>query len=208
MKPTAERSYRWLLWTLALAGLLLDQGTKYGVFKWLYHNGDGGRYQIVDGVFEIVADYPGAHTPDRPLGETVLQSWSGEVLPRVNHGALFGFGQKFERVANGTFAVISILAALAILYWSTRPAAARDAWLCAALGLILAGTLGNFYDRIVFHGVRDFLHFYWFEWPVFNVADSCLVAGAGLLLLQAFWGAPAPEEPKERQMATEAVHAN
>jgi signal peptidase II len=50
----------------------------------------------------------------------------------------------------------------------------------------LAGTLGNLYDRLVFGGVRDFLHFYWFQWPVFNVADCCLVCGAGLLLIQAF----------------------
>jgi len=38
--------------------------------------------------------------------------------------------------------------------------------------------------------VRDFLHFYWFEFPVFNVADSLLVCGAGLLLLQAFCSSP------------------
>jgi lipoprotein signal peptidase len=57
--------------------------------------------------------------------------------------------------------------------------------------LILAGTLGNLFDRVVFGGVRDFLYFYWFEWPVFNVADCFLVCGAGLLLLQAFATAPA-----------------
>ena len=52
--------------------------------------------------------------------------------------------------------------------------------------MILAGTLGNFFDRMIFHGVRDFLYFYWFEWPVFNVADCMLVVGEGLLLFQAF----------------------
>ena len=56
-----------------------------------------------------------------------------------------------------------------------------------ALGLILGGTAGNLFDRVVFNGVRDWMHFYWFEWPVFNFADCCLVCGAGLLLLQAFW---------------------
>ena len=64
--------------------------------------------------------------------------------------------------------------------------------MCAALGLILAGTLGNLYDRVVFNGVRDFLHWnYLFDWPVFNVADCCLVCGACLLLLQAFGRQPA-----------------
>jgi len=56
------------------------------------------------------------------------------------------------------------------------------------LGLILAGTLGNLYDRVVFNGVRDFLYFHLIEWPVFNIADCCLVCGAFLLLAQAFLG--------------------
>ena len=101
--------------------------------------------------------------------------------------------------------VVSLLAALAIIYWSTQPATARDAWLCAALGLILAGTLGNLYDRLLFNGVRDFLH--WnllFDWPVFNLADCCLVCGAGLLLVQAF-GAGAASAPAPAQRTSEAL---
>ena len=64
-----------------------------------------------------------------------------------------------------------------------------------ALGLILAGTVGNLYDRLVFNGVRDFLHFYYVEWPVFNFADCCLVVGATVLLLQAIFGPHPSEEP-------------
>src|SRR5205085_3875319 len=117
--------------------------------------------------------------------------------PHVNHGALFGFLREHETLANMTFAVVSLAAALGILWWSRQPSTARDWMLCAALGLILGGTLGNLYDRLVFNGVRDFLHWdYLFDWPVFNVADCCLVCGATLMLLQAFFGktAPAPEE--------------
>ena len=62
-----------------------------------------------------------------------------------------------------------------------------EKWLMAALGLILGGTVGNLYDRLVFNGVRDFLYFYYIEWPVFNFADCCLVVGAGLLLVQAIF---------------------
>jgi lipoprotein signal peptidase len=46
--------------------------------------------------------------------------------------------------------------------------------------------MGNLYDRLVFNGVRDFLHWdYLYNWPVFNIADCCLVTGACMLLVQA-----------------------
>jgi lipoprotein signal peptidase len=178
-----ERSYRILLWGLALLGLCLDQASKYGVFAWL-RGVEGHSYTLFhrghDGGFELLAGYdPGA---------------DGELVPHVNHGALFGFLRGYQSLANGGFALVSLLAALAIAYWSCLRTTARDRWLCVALGLILAGTLGNLYDRVVFNGVRDFLHWdYLFDWPVFNLADCCLVAGAGVLLLQAFTGQPVPE---------------
>ena len=86
----------------------------------------------------------------------------------------------------------------------TKRRPAGDGWLCTALGLILAGTLGNLFDRVVFGGVRDFLYFYWIEWPVFNVADCFLVCGAGLLLLQAFTSSAAD---KHKPAAAEAAAA-
>jgi signal peptidase II len=196
MSAMTPRTYRWLFWCLALVGLSLDQASKYGVFHWLYNDGLGGKHEVVQGAFRLVATF---HSADRPHHDgpvlTWLQTRSGEALPQVNHGALFGLGGEYEYLANSLFAAISIAAAIAIVYWSTHRGMARDWLLCSALGLILAGTLGNLYDRLVFHGVRDFLHFYWFEWPVFNVADCCLVCGAFLLLTQAFWHhAPATEQ--------------
>jgi lipoprotein signal peptidase len=170
------KSYRVVLWVLALAGLAGDQAAKYGVFAglapveahrhWLFQSGPQTGFAL-----ETRYEYG----PD------------GGLTPGVNQGALFGLGREHATFANWTFAVVSLLAAGAITYWSFRPSASRDLWVCMALGLILAGTLGNLYDRVVFNGVRDFLHWnYLFDWPVFNIADSCLVCGAGLLLLQAF----------------------
>ncbi len=48
------------------------------------------------------------------------------------------------------------------------------------IGLVFftAGVLGNFYERMLFHRVVDMLHFYWFEFPVFNVADVFIVVSA------------------------------
>jgi lipoprotein signal peptidase len=185
-----ERSYRVLLWILALTGLALDQSSKYGIFAWLaevpthehvlFHTDKGG--------FQLVAQFE-----ELP---------SGGRIPHVNQGALFGFLRDHKTLANGGFALISLLAAGAIIFWSTHKNTARDRWLCSALGLILAGTLGNFYDRIVFNGVRDFLHWnYLFDWPVFNIADCCLVCGAFLLLVQAF----ATQPVKTEQTAESAV---
>jgi lipoprotein signal peptidase len=101
---------------------------------------------------------------------------------------LFSLGGEHKGDANKFFAVVSVLAALGISIWGLRKATGSDRWLCVALGLILGGTVGNLFDRVVFGGVRDFLYFYLIEWPVFNVADCCLVIGASLLLVQAVFG--------------------
>jgi lipoprotein signal peptidase len=191
----AGKSYRSLLWGLALVGTAVDQVTKYGVFRWLcgadhYDPGRGlGEYQVLPGAFELLAQFTGDKETATGVLPT-LRTISTDALPRVNHGALFGLGGEYQYLANGVFAVVSVIAALAIAVWSARRATARDRWLCVALGLILAGTLGNLFDRVVFHGVRDFLNFYLINWPVFNFADCCLVMGAGLLLTQAFVGHP------------------
>ena len=176
------KNYRVVLWVLALAGLGADQAAKYSVFSWLARVDDNRCWLI-----QPVPDHGFAlETRYAALGA------DGSYTPHVNQGALWGIGREHETIANWAFAAISLLAAAAIVYWSLKPGAARDPWVCVALGLILAGTLGNLYDRVVFNGVRDFLHWnYLFDWPVFNVADSCLVCGAGLLLIQAFGRQPA-----------------
>jgi lipoprotein signal peptidase len=185
----ANRSYRWLLWLLALVGLSVDQVSKYGVFAWLYdeHRLESSVVVIPD-AFDIVARY----TPEREQGQSplaFLRTISADHLPYVNPGALWGTTLHLSpAAANFVFGIVSVLAALGIIYWSTRPHTGRDGYLCFALGLILSGTLGNLYDRVVFGGVRDFLYWHKFiDWPVFNFADCCLVVGAGLLLLEAYF---------------------
>jgi signal peptidase II len=196
-----HRTYRWLLITFAAIGLTADQTSKYGVFRWLYKDGQyaesyGNSHEVVPGWFKLIAQFD----PDSPrceCGFADLQTWSAPVMPRVNHGALFGMGGSKKGTANGFFAGVSVVAALAIVVWGLRRNTARDPWLMATLGLILAGTVGNLYDRLVFNGVRDFLYFYRIDWPVFNVADCCLVVGAGLLLFQAVFITPRVEVKSE-----------
>jgi signal peptidase II len=121
----------------------------------------------------------------------------------LNEGALFGIGQGQVSL----FAGLSILAAIAIVYWLFFAGAASDLLLTIALGCVAAGILGNFYDRLGLPGltwdrlqtlhpqgtpvlaVRDWLHFQIddrHQWPIFNIADSLLVFGAALLTWHAF----------------------
>jgi lipoprotein signal peptidase len=211
MSTQAPKSYRWLFWTLALVGFALDQGSKYAVFAWLYNDGKGDTYGLIPldgrggkGAFYLDAGF--TSPPVRDSGEGLLgwlRTLGGDTMPMVNHGALWGMGRP-QPGEEGTgmntfFAAISLVAAVAIIWWSSRPAARGERWLTVSLGLILAGTLGNLYDRAVFSGVRDFLHWHypkepWADFPVFNFADCCLVCGAFLLLLQAFYSQPEAED--------------
>ena len=218
----ADRSYRWLLVSLAVFGLTADQVSKYAVFSWLYKDGQfadqtrtGNEYIVVPNYFKIIAQYD----PEAPLcdcGFSGLQRVSAPVMPRVNHGALFGIGGSQKGLANGLFAAVSVAAAIAIVVWGTRRSTSRERGLMAALGLILGGTVGNLYDRLVFGGVRDFLHFcierdgrIAFDWPVFNIADCCLVVGAALLLVQAVFVTPPTESttPDDEPIIPEAPKA-
>ncbi len=214
MNPPAQRSYTWLFWGMALFGLAADQASKYGLFAGLYQESMAdtfltGKIDILPGVFQLTTQFSGQRETAEGLLAS-LRTIGGEMLPKVNHGALFGLGGRNSHGGdlNGLFAIVSVAAALAIMYWSTRPLTRIDRWLCLSLGLIVAGTLGNLYDRLVFSGVRDFLHWYYLvDWPVFNIADCCLVCGAGLLLVQAFFTEPYAvrnEEAKVPEMAKTA----
>jgi signal peptidase II len=188
----ARRNYRPLFVMLALFGLVADQASKYGMFRWLYGK-ENHESEVVPGWFRFTAQFD----PETPIDQGIwktLQTWSAPVMPHVNKGALFGLGGDHKNLANGIFATISLIAAIAICIWASRRSVAQDGWLSSALGLILGGAIGNCYDRIVFSGVRDFMYFYRIEWPVFNGADCCLVVGTGILLVQALFAKqPVPE---------------
>ena len=86
--------------------------------------------------------------------------------------------------------VFSVLAAVAVLGALLKLGRTITAT-SVALALILGGALGNAYDRLRFGSVIDFLevHIVHYHWPDFNVADSAIVIGGGLLLLDALFGA-------------------
>jgi len=126
--------------------------------------------------------------------EWLLDGWlKCRLFTSLNPGALWGVGQGFALV----FAAFSVVALLGIWYWLFWRHACHSAWLTTALALVSGGTIGNLYDRLGIHGlkdsngeailaVRDFLDFRFgsFDWAVFNIADVCLVTGAIMLMLQ------------------------
>lgn len=186
-------TYRWLLIVLAVVGFTADQFSKYRVFAWQYNAGRGGTVDLIPGWLRFSV----AYDPSR-------MDENGQIPPYVNHGALWGLGGEHQTKANMFFLIVSCLAATVIFSWGMMCTTAADPLLTTALGLILGGTLGNLYDRIVFDGVRDFIEFYWFKFPVFNVADSCLVCGAGLLLIQAFFFPPEEQKKEPPSQTTPA----
>jgi signal peptidase II len=90
----------------------------------------------------------------------------------------------------------SLLAALVVLAAMIR-LGNRVTLTTVALALVFAGALGNVHDRIVYGSVVDFIevHIFNYHWPDFNVADSAIVTGACLLLLESLLPrkAPAPD---------------
>ena len=121
------------------------------------------------------------------LGES-LPVWFWFDLTRLhNPGAAFSFlaGQDGWQVSflSGLAAVVGV----ALVVWLRSLDARRDLMLCGALSLVLAGAIGNLFDRIEHGYVVDFLHLHWngAYFPAFNVADSVITVGAILLLLDA-----------------------
>ncbi len=165
---------------------------------------------------------------DRREGDLVVWRDYFNFTTNLNEGGLFGFGQGSSLILAG----LSLVAALFILYWLFVAGAARDWLLTLSLALIMAGIFGNLYDRLGIPGmtwphdphravqrngervyaVRDWLdvQYHNHHWPIFNIADSLLVVGAGLLFCQ-IWrsqGKPASDAAKPADVAASGNSAS
>ena len=188
--PAAVSAYRsiraWLVLLMVLTtGLALDLGLK----RWSFEN---------------VADQPVVLDRQQLLRNPYWRIPRHEpvtVVPRVlelhlveNRGAVFGIGAD-QRIFFIVFTIGALIAAIIVFArWTTSGSRMAH----VALGLVLAGGIGNLYDRVLFSVVRDFVHLFpgwtlpfgwrWgghsdeiFPW-VFNVADVMLLTGMGLLM--------------------------
>lgn len=104
----------------------------------------------------------------------------------LNPGAAFGLLAGAAAAFRGPFFIaVSVLAIAVICYYHARYARGRPLS-TVGLALILGGALGNLIDRLRVGMVIDFLDFYLgaYHWPAFNVADSGITVGVGLLLVE------------------------
>ena len=90
-----------------------------------------------------------------------------------NSGAAFGMAQ-------GLTVVLTALALVVVVVILRMASRLRSTWWAVALGLVLGGALGNLVDRAHEGAVIDFIDP--LAWPAFNLADSAIVVGVGVLL--------------------------
>ncbi|MCL5996705.1 MAG: signal peptidase II [Chloroflexi bacterium] len=113
-------------------------------------------------------------------------------------------GAAFSLLQNGGlfFIIVAVVVSGIIIYYAPRLPAGD--WISRlALGLQLSGAIGNLVDRLRQGYVTDFIHFQipqiGFDWPVFNVADSCIVVGVIILIVASLWRERAADRQNQRE---------
>jgi signal peptidase II len=104
-----------------------------------------------------------------------------------NPGAAFGLFATAPETFRITFFISVSVLAIGVILSFYRRLAPGDRLSALALGMILGGAVGNLVDRVRYGEVVDFLHFrLWkgYSWPDFNLADSFIVVGVALLMLE------------------------
>ena len=117
-----------------------------------------------------------------PFGSSV------DVLPFLSHLLTYNPGAAFSFLADADgwqrwfFIAVAVGASIVIVYLMLKNRG--DALLCLALALVLGGAVGNLIDRMLFGAVVDFVLLHWkgWHWPAFNLADSCITVGVGVML--------------------------
>jgi signal peptidase II len=157
MSKLARSGLRW--WPLGVAALILDQLTK----EWILR-----RFALGDSF-------------------TVLPVF--DIVHARNYGAAFSMLDVPGGAQRWLFTLFGLAVSVVLIWWLRRLDASTQKLHSAGLALIISGALGNVIDRLRHGNVVDFLAVHWREhwFPAFNVADSCITIGAGLLLLDALF---------------------
>ncbi|MDH3240051.1 MAG: signal peptidase II [Alphaproteobacteria bacterium] len=102
-----------------------------------------------------------------------------------NRGITFGLFGGAPEAGRWILVGLSLVIVAVLASWMVRTS---RSWVAAALGAVIGGALGNVIDRLHYGAVADFLDFHYagWHWPAFNLADSAIVIGVGVLMLDAF----------------------
>jgi signal peptidase II len=152
------RDMRWLMLVIAAMVILLDRVTKLWIVS---HIKPGHAIVVIPKVFRLT------HVLNTGAAFSMFE---GSTSPTLVRNLLIGFS------------IVAVVVVLLLIWKMGRSITLTS----VALALILGGAVGNLYDRIRFAYVVDFLevHIVHYHWPDFNVADSAIVVGACLLLLE------------------------
>ena len=156
----APKDKRGLIFAISALVVLLDRITKHIVARQLPN---GETYTVIPGIFRI---------SDVHNTGAAFSMFAENASPATVRNILIAFS------------VIAVIVLFGKLWRAGRYLTLTS----VALALILGGAFGNLYDRIRYHFVIDFLEvrIIHYHWPDFNVADSCIVIGACLLLIEIF----------------------
>ena len=179
-----------VLYVSALALVLVDQWVKYEMVGRLTTRFDG-LPSVSERLGALYGPAPapgwdGLHfRPKRPIvfSEDFLMLRYAE-----NPGAAFGLFRRLPPGARGPlFHLVSIGAVVLItVYYLRLKGTKQEIWALIGLPLVLGGAIGNWVDRLARGFVIDFIEAHWkdvYTWPSFNVADSAIVVGVILLLI-------------------------
>jgi signal peptidase II len=170
MSPKS-RSGWYALWFLVLGVLAADQISKYAVEKLTR---TGSLRVIIPGMLNLV------HTS--------------------NPGVAFGLLANSRSPWLASMLIAFSVAVIALLVWLLATDRAGALLGKCGLGLILGGAAGNVLDRVLRQRVTDFIDFHVgnYHWYTFNLADSAIVIGASLVILELFRDWRHPSEERER----------
>lgn len=153
---SASRS-SWPLALLALAVLAADQASKFAVDRLML---PGSSRVIIPGMLNLI------HTS--------------------NPGVAFGLFADSDMPWRAPMLIVFSAAVIGLIVWMLVTGRAGGWPGRAGMTLILGGAVGNVLDRVLHHSVTDFIDFYigTHHWYTFNLADSAIVVGAGLVILE------------------------
>lgn len=128
------------------------------------------------------------------------------VMPHFNLTLVYNRGAAFSFLADQPgwqrwfFIVLTLVVSIAIVRWMFKMTQAEK-WSAIGLAMILGGAIGNVIDRIYLGKVIDFIDWYYggYHWPAFNIADSAILVGAGIMIVCSFYADSRAAKNKEEQ---------